>query len=89
MAVTICFTPMILPYHMATKGYVYNIIDGMLYGTLSPIFWGTGIAWAIYTANNGYAGKIMVLVAYTGYFINIAKNIWRHSIRKNKSFENG
>lgn len=56
LALMIGFSAMIGPFHMALLSYKYNRLDGSLYCALSPIFWGIGVGWTIYTANRGCGG---------------------------------
>lgn len=57
LALVIGFSAMIGPFHMAVKAYTYSTLDGALYCALSPIFWGIGVGWTIYTSNRGYGGE--------------------------------
>lgn len=56
LALIIGFSAMIGPFHMAVLSYVYDRLDGALYCALSPIFWGIGVGWTIYTSNRGCGG---------------------------------
>lgn len=70
LALIIGFSAMIGPFHMAKKNYVYNELDGALYCTLSPIFWGIGVGWTIFTSNRGYGG--------TGLLKRCSQNIYKN-----------
>lgn len=54
---TIGFGTWLGPMHMSHPGYVYNKIDAALYGALSPITFGSAVAWSIYATEKGYGGK--------------------------------
>ncbi|XP_063911906.1 nose resistant to fluoxetine protein 6-like isoform X2 [Zophobas morio] len=45
-------------YHMVEKTYVYDRVEGSLISAFSPLLWGVGISFGIFSINRNFAGNL-------------------------------
>ncbi|XP_018574626.1 nose resistant to fluoxetine protein 6-like, partial [Anoplophora glabripennis] len=60
------------PIHMSQKDFKYNKMEAALYAALSPVFWGIGVSWVIYSINRGFGSWFGPLLKWK-YFVPFTK----------------
>ncbi|XP_044756157.1 nose resistant to fluoxetine protein 6-like [Coccinella septempunctata] len=66
------------PMHMSHPGYVYNRLDAALFGAISPITFGSALAWTIYATEKGFGGFLGAVLSWDKfkYFTKIAYAVY-------------
>ncbi|XP_060523482.1 nose resistant to fluoxetine protein 6-like isoform X2 [Cylas formicarius] len=81
------------PINMSVRTYEYNKLQAALYGAISPITWGAGVAWVIYSTERGFGSwfayilnwkyfEVFTRIAYAVYLVQFPVFFYNVGIRR-------